>query len=177
MNANAMTTEATSQAPAAWSEAALSALHARLPWLDRGTAELVVGIAGDLARVHPEVVAVVLFGSLARHEERPLGAARPSDVDLLVLVRPTPGPTGARIPLEQKLALYHTIGEREYRHSHPALSVQAVLAVENLSGWDECFVANVTRDGILLWAHDSLPEVLSPIVARGAVFMRPTTSA
>lgn len=174
MNVNSTTTD---QPLVSDADAAISALRSRLPWLDRGTAELVVGLASDLAHFHSEVVAVVLFGSLARHDERPLGAAHPSDVDLLVLVRPVPESRVARIPLEQKLALYHTIGEREYRHRHPALSVQAVLAVETLLDWDERFVANVARDGILLWARDSLPEVLAPVAVRGAIFALPAKSA
>lgn len=164
IDASAAQTGIKSWPPRAWSDAALSALHARLPWLDQGTAELIVGVAGDLARVHPEVQTVILFGSLARHEERPLGMARPSDVDLLVLVRATPGPSGAKIPLEHKLGIYHTIGEREYRHPHPSLGVQAVLAVETLADWDERFVANVAREGVLLWTRVPLSDMLAPLL-------------
>jgi len=159
--------------PRAWSDTAPSALRSRLPWLDQGTAELIVGVADDLAHAHPEVDTVILFGSLARHEERPLGADRPSDVDLLVLVRPTPEPSGARIPLEHKLGIYHTIGEREYRHPRPALGIQTVLAIETLADWDERFVANVARDGVLLWARTSLPDMLAPVAARGTIFAIP----
>lgn len=156
---------------------ALARLCARLPWLDGGTAALLVGLVDDLAHAHPEVSAVLLFGSLARHDERPLDTSRPSDVDLLVLVRPTPGIPGARIPLEHKLAIYHTIGEREYRHSVPALGVQAVLATEALVDWDEQFVENVARDGVLLWARGPLPAALAPVADRGAAIAPPTCGA
>jgi len=141
--------------------------------VDQGTASLLAGLAEDLARQHPEVTAVILFGSLARHDERPLGTARPSDVDLLVLVRPSPDSSGAQVSLDGKLALYHTLGEREYRHAAPALGVQAVLASETLADWDENFVANVARDGVLLWARDPLPVALAPLVSRGATFAPP----
>jgi len=150
-------------------QVAVSALRTRLPWLDPGTAELLVALAEELARAHPRVVALVLFGSLSRHEERPLGAPHPSDLDLLVLVEPSSGPPRTRLRLEDKLALYHTIGEREYLHRRSALRVQAVLAEHDLADWDAGFVANVAHDGVLLWVRGTLPEALAPVVARGAV--------
>ena len=139
-----------------------------LPWLDGGTASLLTAIAADLATAHPEVSALILFGSVARHEERPISHRRPSDVDLLALV--DAGAQGDPVPLSAMIALHHTIGEREYAHPTPALGVQAILAPLDLAGWDNLFITNVARDGVLLWARGPLPDALSPVAARGAVF-------
>ena len=145
-----------------------SNLLRRLPWLDSGTAELLAAIAADLATMHPEVVALILFGSLARHEERPLSHRRPSDVDLLVLVNASAH--GDPLPLDVMIALHHTIGEREHMHPVPAHGIQAILTTPELSGWDELFVANVARDGMLLWARAELPKALASVGKRGTVF-------
>jgi predicted nucleotidyltransferase len=60
-----------------------------IPWLDRETAAAVADIVWSAAREHPEVQAAILFGSVARHEERPLDDAQPSDVDVLLVIDPT----------------------------------------------------------------------------------------
>lgn len=149
-----------------------TALLSRLPWLDEGTASLLSALVSELALRQPEVVAIILFGSLARHEERPLHSPRPSDVDLLVLVEsapPEPSSRISRLPLEQLLAIHHIIGERQYHHQVPALGVQATIAEWDLADWDSMFVANVARDGILLWARCPLPPALAPVAARGAI--------
>ncbi len=49
-------------------------------WLDRATRALVGDIIGLLSERHPDLLAVILYGSVARHEERPLGAFNSSDV-------------------------------------------------------------------------------------------------
>lgn len=145
-----------------------SRLLRRLPWLDVGTAGLLAAISADLANTHPEVHALILFGSVARHEERPITHRQPSDVDLLALV--DAGAEGDSIPLSAMVALHHTIGEREYAHPVRALGVQAILAPVDLAGWDNLFIANVARDGVLLWARRALPDALAPLAVRGAVF-------
>ncbi len=48
-----------------------------LPWLDASTAELVKETTHALGD-HHEVQAVILFGSVARHEERPLDDDEPA---------------------------------------------------------------------------------------------------
>ena len=53
-----------------------------IPWLDTVTADAVADVTQSLIQRHPEVQAVILFGSVARHEERPLDDPHPSDVDL-----------------------------------------------------------------------------------------------
>jgi predicted nucleotidyltransferase len=54
-------------------------------WFDKATRALVEDIIGLLAERHPDLLAVILYGSVARHEECPLGANNPSDVDLLAV--------------------------------------------------------------------------------------------
>lgn len=150
-----------------------AALSNRLPWVDEGTAALLSALVIDLARGHPDVAAIILFGSLARHQERPLHSLRPSDVDLLVLAEPMAHGVSiqqTRLSLEQMLAIHHTIGEREYRSQVPALDVQTTLAEWDMAGWDALFVTNVARYGVLLWARSSLPPALAPVASRGAVF-------
>src|SRR5271165_492294 len=88
-----------------------------IPWLDQETAAGVVDIVQSVAEQHPEALAVILFGSVARREERPLDDPEPSDVDLLVLVDPTVlDRTASELTYQQALALTHTIGEADYRH-------------------------------------------------------------
>src|SRR5258708_15918197 len=54
-------------------------------WLDRATRALVEDIIGLLSERHPDLLAVILYGSVARHEERPLDAFNSSDVYLLAV--------------------------------------------------------------------------------------------
>ena len=49
--------------------------------------------------------------------------------------------------------------------------MQAILAPFNLAGWDNLFISNVARDGVLLWARRPLPDALAPVMARGAIFI------
>ena len=55
------------------------------PWLDAQSSALVRDIVLTLTSHYPDLLAVVLFGSVARHEERPLSDPQPSDVDLLAI--------------------------------------------------------------------------------------------
>ena len=47
-----------------------------IPWLDPKTTSSVADIIQSVALHHPEVQAIILFGSVARHEERPLNDAQ-----------------------------------------------------------------------------------------------------
>jgi len=47
-------------------------LQAIPPWLDEETSALVRDTAELLAQRHSDVLAIILYGSVARHEERPL---------------------------------------------------------------------------------------------------------
>jgi predicted nucleotidyltransferase len=135
-----------------------------VPWLDVATAGLVRAIVATVADRHPELCAVILYGSVARHEERPLDDPQPSDVDLLLLFRVASGVT--RLPYELHLAISHSIGLAEARCGYPPREVQTLPVVWNLPDWDATFVESVARDGFLLWARGPLPPALADIAFR-----------
>jgi predicted nucleotidyltransferase len=57
-----------------------------LVWLDEATFALVKETVNLLIEWHADILlAVILFGSVARHEERPPDDDSPSDVDLLAI--------------------------------------------------------------------------------------------
>jgi predicted nucleotidyltransferase len=143
--------------------------HVRpISWLDEETAAAVADITRSVAEHHPEVQAVMLFGSVARQEERPLDDPQPSDVDLLlVLDAATLDPVATRLTHEQQLALIHTIGEADYRHRAPR-EIKSLFIYRDLANWDPMFIENVARDGILLWSRGHLPAAFAPIAERAA---------
>src|SRR5579862_1362057 len=74
-----------------------------LPWLDTQTAAEVDALVKALAAHQPDVLAVIVYGSVARHTERPLTDTEPSDLDLLLVV--TPG-----LPEATAVAIHDTMG-------------------------------------------------------------------
>ena len=139
-----------------------------IPWLDPVTAAGVTDVVQSLAAEHPEALAVILFGSVARHQERPLDDPEPSDVDLLLLLDASAlDPHARRLSREQELALHHTIGEADYRHRSPR-EIQVMFMYRDLERWDPMFIDNVAHDGILLWARGPLPTPFAPIAERDA---------
>jgi predicted nucleotidyltransferase len=134
-----------------------------VPWLDEHTGAAVRAITVAAATQHPEVAAIILFGSVARHEERPLDDDEPSDVDLLVLI--DPGQGRDHLSLEEIIAIHATVGDITYRDDPPR-EIQIMLAVRGLADWESLFVENVARDGVLLWARGPLPAALAPVAAR-----------
>jgi predicted nucleotidyltransferase len=140
-----------------------------IPWLDAETAAAVADITRSVAEQHPEVQAVILFGSVARREERPIDDPKPSDVDLLlVLDAAALDPTATRLTHEQDLALTHTIGEADYRHRAAPREVKTLFIYRDLTNWDPMFIEKVVRDGLLLWSRGPLPAAFVPIVLRAA---------
>ena len=138
-----------------------------ISWLDSATTAGVVDIVQSLATAHAEAYAVILFGSVARREERPLDDPEPSDVDLLLLLDASVTSENPRgWTHEQDVALVHTIGEADYRHQAPR-EIKCIFATRNLDRCDELFVENVAHDGILLWARGPLPAALAAIAERG----------
>jgi predicted nucleotidyltransferase len=134
-----------------------------IPWLDPATAAGVTDIVQSLAADHPEVLAVILFGSVARREERPLDDPEPSDVDLLLLLDAIAlTPPAQELTREQELALHRTIGAADYRHRSPR-EIKVLFAYRDLARWDSLFIENVASDGILLWARGPLPAPLAPV--------------
>lgn len=135
-------------------------------WLDEQTAGLVRAMTVSVAQRHSDLRAVILFGSVARHEERPLTDSEPSDVDLLLFFDLEPELT--RLPYKRSLAITHSAGLALDRIPYTPREVQTVLAVRELADWDITFVENVARDGLLLWARGPLPACLAPVAARAA---------
>ncbi len=120
-------------------------------WLDEETSALVRETAELLAHRHPEVVAIILYGSVARHEERSLDEPDPSDVDLLVVVN------GNREAVRsQLLDLVHTLGLAEDRHLEAPREVKVLFSSRTCQEWDPEFLANVKRDGRILYRRGEL---------------------
>ncbi len=124
-------------------------------WLDNLTGTLIMDIIGVLAEQHPDLLAVILYGSVARHDERPLGA-NPSDVDLLAIF----DSDDLLLTANRGDALSHTIGLAYNRHLDVPREVQVMFASRNLQEWTPTFIANVARDGIVLFHRGSLPAAL-----------------
>jgi predicted nucleotidyltransferase len=139
-----------------------------IPWLDSATNTAVREIICALAQDHPEAQAVILFGSVARREERSLDDAEPSDVDLLLLLDAhAVDPDVERLSYQEELALRATVGEADYRWPAPRV-IQVLFVYRTLAGWDPLFIENVARDGILLWSRGALPDPLAAVTERKA---------
>lgn len=142
---------------------AVGAVVASISWLEYDTAAAITDVVQSLAEYHPEVQAVILFGSVARREQRLLDDSAPSDVDLLLVITPTSdGSVAQHLTHDQELAITQTIGEVDYRHRQ-ARAINAVFIGCDLAGWDSLFIENVTRDGLLLWARGPLPAGLASV--------------
>jgi len=122
------------------------------PWLDEETRALVSDTVELLAQRHPDVLAIILYGSVARHEERSLDGPDPSDVDLLVVVNGNRDAVRA-----QMLALVHTAGLAEDRHLSAPREVKVMFSSRTSQEWDPGFIANVKRDGRILYRRGELP--------------------
>ena len=122
-------------------------------WLDRATRALVEDIIALLSERHPDLLAVILYGSVARHEERPLDAFNLSDVDLLAVF----DSDDSLLDVHQGDTLSHTLGLAYIRHLDAPREVQVMFASRSLQEWDPTFIANVSRDGIVLFRRGQLP--------------------
>ena len=127
-------------------------LQAIPPWLDEETSALVREKTELLAQRHKEVLAIILYGSVARHEERPLDEPDTSDVDLLVVLN-----GNHDVVLSQLLALVHTAGLAEDRHLDAPREVKLMFSSRTSQEWDPEFIANVKRDGRILYRRGKLP--------------------
>lgn len=122
-------------------------------WIDNETSALVKDTISLLVERHPDVQAVILYGSVARHEERPLDEYDTSDVDLLAVL-------DADDPqiVPQLTALSYTLILAEERHLDAPREVKVMFSSRTSQEWDPSFIANVKRDGIILYQRDTLPE-------------------
>ena len=128
-----------------------------VPWLDPETGALVRAITASVAQRHPDLLAVILYGSVARHDERPLDDPHPSDVDLLFIFDTDEKP----VVVYQGDAIVHSVGLAYDGHLDAPREVQIMLASRELSEWDPTFVAHVACDGRVLFARGPLPAALA----------------
>lgn len=122
-------------------------------WLDSETRALIKDVIGLLSKRHPDLIAVILYGSVARHEERSLEVPDPSDVDLLAIL----DSDDPHVALHQGDALFHTLGLAYTRHLDAPREVQVMFTSCTFQEWDPTFIANVSRDGIVLFKRGPLP--------------------
>lgn len=132
-------------------------LSAIPPWLDKETRDLVRDKINQLVARHANLLAVILYGSIARHEERSLDEPDPSDVDLLVVLD-TDDP---HVVLSQLRSLFYTMGLAEDRHLDAPREVNVMVSSRTLQEWDPNFIENVRRDGIVLYQRGVLPAPLA----------------
>jgi len=129
------------------------------PWLDAKTSVLLADLIGTLTQARPDTLAVILYGSIARHDERPLDDSQPSDVDLLVVF----DTDDEQIAPHEGAELFRILGEAYDRHVDAPRDVKVMFASRTLDEWDPTFVAAVACDGILLWARGPLPASLAAV--------------
>lgn len=127
------------------------------PWLDAATRALVRDIVQTLAQYRTDVLAIVLYGSVARHEERPVYDPHPSDVDLLAIF----DSDDELFAIHEGKALFDILGMAYDRHLDILRDVKVMFASRTLDEWDPTFVANVAHDGLLLWARNDLSAPLA----------------
>ena len=135
-----------------------------VPWLDGETDALARDIVRVLAARHPSLLAVILYGSVARREERALSEPDPSDVDLLAVF----DTDDEQVGITQGYAIAHSIGLAEEHHLDAPREVQVLIASRTLGEWDPTFVEHVARDGIVLWARGPLPAPLGALAGSAA---------
>ncbi|HEY7019592.1 MAG TPA: nucleotidyltransferase domain-containing protein [Ktedonobacterales bacterium] len=129
------------------------------PWLDAETNALLEDMIVTLTQARPDALAVILYGSMARHDERPLNDAQPSDVDVLAIF----DSDDERIALHEGAELFRILGKAYDRHVDAPRDVKVMFASRTLGEWDPTFVAAVARDGVLLWARGPLPAPLATV--------------
>src|SRR5205823_1887980 len=112
-------------------------------WLDDATSALVEETVTMLIKRHANILlAVILFGSVARHEERPLDDSCPSDVDLLAIFDTTD-----RLVKPYREDIFATIIDACTLHLDAPREVNVLLSDRTMQTWDSMFLDNVARDG------------------------------
>jgi predicted nucleotidyltransferase len=126
-------------------------------WLDHKTYALVEETVKMLAQNHADILlAVILFGSIARHDERPLDDPSTSDVDLLAIFDTTD-----RLVKPYRSDIFATIVAALARHLDAPREVNVLLSDRTMQTWDEMFLDSVAKDGIVLYARKELPVQLA----------------
>ena len=127
------------------------------PWLDRETSLLVDEMIDLLVKRHPDILAIILYGSIARHEERVLHEPDPSDVDMLIVVD-TDDKRGIRA---QEESLFETLGLAIILDLQARRVVYVMFSSRTSQEWDPTFIENVKRDGIILYQCVPLPAAFA----------------
>ena len=128
-------------------------------WLDEATSALVEETVNLLIKRHADILlAVILFGSVTWHEERPLDDPCPSDVDLLAIFDTTD-----RLVKPYRADIFATIIDACALHLDAPREVNVLLSDRTMQTWDALFLDNLAHEGMLLYARGSLP---APLAAR-----------
>jgi len=126
-------------------------------WLDEASAALVEETVSLLIQRYADILlAVILFGSIARHEERPPDDTCPSDVDLLAIFDTTD-----RLVRPHREDIFATIIDACALHLDAPREVNVLLSDRTMQSWDSMFLDNLARDGMLLYACGLLPAPLA----------------
>ena len=137
----------------------ITSSHSIPDWLDKETKSLIEDIINTLTRRHSKLLAVILYGSVARHEERELTDPDPSDVDLLAVL----DSEDAHIVIWEGEALFHSLGLAYNRHLDTPRDVKVMFSTRTMQEWDAAFINNFIRDGILLFSCGTLSAPLTNI--------------
>jgi predicted nucleotidyltransferase len=133
-------------------------LPAAINKLDAKTQTLVEETIQLLAKRFPELIAIILYGSVARGEERPITDPYPSDVDLLAIFD-----TEDPLIMPLRSEIIRTIGDTHRRHLDAPRDVNIMLATRTMDEWDSFFIEHVAHDGIILFARGPLPPGLASL--------------
>jgi predicted nucleotidyltransferase len=126
-------------------------------WLDDKTHALIEETITMLVRRYPDVLlAIILFGSIARHDERPLDDPYASDVDMLAIFDTTD-----RLVEPYHDSFFAIIIDALALHLDAPREVNVMPVSRTMENWDEMFLDNVARDGIILYQRGPLPRVLA----------------
>ena len=130
-------------------------------WLDDDTCALVEETIAMLIQRYTDVlIAIVLFGSIARHDERPLDDSNTSDVDVLAIFDTTD-----RLVEPYRDGIFATIIDALMLHLDAPREVNVMPVDKTMRTWDEMFLDSVARDGIVLYARGPLPDALTTRIA------------
>ena len=141
-----------------------------VPWLDPKTMYSIQTLVVKLVTTHSVICAVLLFGSIARHDEKPLDDTDPSDVDLLILYEaPVPhhlstGQSSSRLQeLEIESSISGTASAHLYVHPSPRECDLHIVPV-TLHNESPLFIAGVVEDAVPLWCHDPWPHMMDRLL-------------
>ena len=129
-------------------------------WIMPETASHLQDIIARLVDQHEDsILGIVLYGSFARHEARPLDDRDPSDLDLLILVNTDEEITGADYH-----AVFHSLGLAHQQHLDDPQEIVVMLGTRHMREWDAMFVENIMRDGIVLYTSNNRYPSLRQLV-------------